>query len=143
MVILISLHQPLLANDVLVFECRRVEKDFIEDYEMKLVPANKTSKAKIYLDGRDLDRSDSNGMQVVKSIRITPPTIAILIDARFEPELLSGISYPAGTVTTSLTLNQSTGKLKKVETIEGGILGGNLGNGTRTSEETCLPAKTN
>ena len=141
--ILIALHQPLWANEVLVFECKRVEKNFVEDYEMKLVPASKSSKAKVFLDGRDLDRSDSNGTQVVKSIRVTPPTIAIFIDAHFEPELLNGVTYSAGTVTTVLTLNQTTGQLRKVETVEGGILGSNLGNGTRTSEETCLSVKAN
>ena len=135
------LHQTASAAEELVFECKRTEKDFTEEYEMKLVPASKSSKAKIFLDGRDLDQSDSNGTQVVKSIQLFPPQIVILIDARFEPESLNGVSYSAGTVSTLLTLNQSTGKLKKVETIRGGILGSNLGDGTRISEETCLPNK--
>jgi hypothetical protein len=142
-VILCAFHQTLLANEVLVFECKRVEKDFTEEYEMKLVPANKSGKAKIFLDGRDLDRSDSSGTQVVKSIRFASPNIVILIDAQFEPESFGGVSYPAGTVSTLINLNQATGKLKKVETIQGGILGSHLGNGTRASEETCLPTKAN
>ncbi|WP_255530466.1 hypothetical protein [Polynucleobacter sp. UB-Tiil-W10] len=130
-----------MATETLVFDCKRAEKDFTEEYEMKLVVATKLSKAKIYLDGRDLDQVDGNGSQLVKNVHITPPNIVMLIDAHFEPEILAGIAYPAGTVTTLLTLNQVTGKLKKVETIQGGILGSNLGNGTRTSEESCLPAK--
>ncbi|WP_231971073.1 hypothetical protein [Polynucleobacter necessarius] len=142
-VTLFAFHQTLLANEVLVFECKRVEKDFIEEYEMKLVPASKSAKAKVFLDGRDLDRSDGSGTQAVKAIRFAPPNIVILIDAQFEPELLSGVSYPAGTVSTLITLNQTTGKLKKVETIQGGILGSHLGNGTQASEEACLPAKAN
>ena len=130
-----------MAAETLMFDCKRAEKDFTEEYEMKLVAATKVSKAKIYLDGRDLDQVDANGSQLVKNVHITPPNIVMLIDAHFEPEILAGIAYPAGTVTTLLTLNQVTGKLKKVETIQGGILGSNLGNGTRISEESCLPAK--
>ena len=137
------LHQAVFAAEPLLFECKRVEKEFIEEYEMKLVPASKASKAKIFLDGRDLDRSDSSGTQVVKSIQFATPNIVILIDARFEPESLEGISYSAGTVSTLITLNQTSGKLKKVETIQGGILGSNLGNGARISEEVCLPPRTN
>jgi hypothetical protein len=138
---MISPFRLALAAETLIFDCKRAEKDFTEEYEMKLVVANKVSKAKIYLDGRDLDQTDANGTQVVKNVHIIPPNIVMLIDAHFEPEILAGIAYPAGTVTTLLTLNQATGKLKKVETIQGGILGSNLGNGTRASEETCLPAK--
>lgn len=136
-------HQAVFAAESLLFECKRAEKDFIEEYEMKLMPATKASKAKIFLDGRDLDRSDKSGTQVVKSIQFVSPNIVILIDARFEPESIESISYPAGTVSTLITLNQTSGKLKKVETIQGGILGSNLGNGTRISEEACLPVRTN
>ena len=52
-----------------------------------------------------------------------------------------GTSYSAGTVYTQMTLDPVTGKLKKVEKIQGGILGASLGNGTHISEETCLPSK--
>ncbi len=138
---LVSPYRLAIAAETLIFDCKRAEKDFTEEYEMKVVAATKLSKAKIYLDGRDLDQTGMNGTQVVKNVHITPPNIVMLIDAHFEPEIVAGIAYPAGTVTTLLTLNQATGKLKKVETIQGGILGSNLGNGTRTSEEICLPAK--
>ena len=134
-------HQIAFAADALVFECKRAERDFIEEYEMKLVPANKSAKAKIYLDGRDLDQSDASGKQTVKSMQITPSNIVMMVDTQFDPETIGGVSYPAGTVSSLLTLNQVTGKLKKVETIQGGILGSHLGNGTRMSEETCVPVK--
>jgi hypothetical protein len=39
---------------------------------------------------------------------------------------------------TQMTLSRNTGVMKKVETINGGILGANLGNGTRVSEELCV-----
>jgi hypothetical protein len=42
---------------------------------------------------------------------------------------------------TNITLDPVTGKLKKVEKIQGGILGATLGNGTQVTEETCFPAK--
>jgi hypothetical protein len=49
--------------------------------------------------------------------------------------------YPAGTVSTQITLDPVTGKLKKVEKIQGGILGETMGNGTYVSEESCLLSK--
>ncbi len=108
---------------------------------MKIALASKTQKAKVFLDDRDLDQSDSYGTQVVKSVTLARPNIFIVIEASFEPENLMGIFYPAGTVSTHVTLDPVTGKLKKVEKIQGGILGASLGNGTHVSEETCLPAK--
>jgi hypothetical protein len=127
------------AADALLFDCKRTEKDYVEEYEMKLLPASTTQKAKIYLDDRDLDQSDSNGTQIVKSIVIAPAAILMTIEARFDPEVVQGTSYSAGTVMTQMTLSRNTGVMKKVETINGGILGANLGNGTRVSEEVCLP----
>ncbi|ABP34360.1 hypothetical protein [Polynucleobacter asymbioticus] len=129
------------AADMLLFDCQRVEKNYTEDYEMKIVPATVSQKAKIYLDDRDLDQSDANGTQVVKSIVINASTILINIQASFEPEVLNGITYSAGTFSTQINLNRNTGKLTKTEEIHGGILGANLGNGTHLSEETCQPAK--
>jgi hypothetical protein len=134
---------PLAAwgVDVIEFHCKRAEKDFIEEYEMKMTLASGTQKAKLFLDGRDLDRSDAYGKQVVKSVTLARPNILILIEANFEPENLMGISYSAGTVSTNITLDPVTGNLKKVEKIQGGILGETMGNGTFISEETCLLSK--
>ena len=108
---------------------------------MKIVLASKTQKAKVFLDDRDLDQSDALGVQEVKSVTLARPNIFIVIEAKFEPEELMGVTYPAGTVLTNITLDPVTGKLKKVEKIQGGILGATLGNGTQVSEETCFPAK--
>lgn len=127
--------------DVLEFNCKRSEKGYTEEYEMKIMLAAGTQKAKVFLDGRDLDQSDVLGMQVVKSVTLARPNILILVEARFEPEELMGVSYPAGNVITNITLDPVTGKFKKVEKIQGGILGATIGNGTHVTEETCLPSK--
>ena len=108
---------------------------------MQLTLASKTQKAKMFLDGRDLDQSDSYGKQEVKSITLARPNIFIVVEASFAPEDIMGVVYPAGSVSTHITLDPVTGKLKKVEKIQGGILGASLGNGTHISEESCLPAK--
>ena len=127
--------------DVMEFNCKRAERGYTEEYEMKIMLASSTQKAKIFLDGRDLDQSDMLGTQVVKSITLARPNILILIEAQFEPEELMGVSYSAGYVTTNITLDPVTGKFKKIEKIQGGILGETMGNGTYTSEESCLPSK--
>jgi hypothetical protein len=129
------------AVDVMEFHCKRSERGYTEEYEMKLTLASGAQKAKVFLDDRDLDQSDAYGKQVVKSITLVRPNIFIQIDASFEPENVMGIIYPAGTVSTHITLDPVTGKLKKVEKIQGGILGETMGNGTYVSEETCLPSK--
>jgi len=108
---------------------------------MQLTLASKTQKAKMFLDGRDLDQSDALGKQEVKSIVLAKPNIFIAIEASFAPEDIMGVTYPAGTVSTQITLDPVTGRLKKIEKIQGGILGASLGNGTHVSEESCLPAK--
>jgi hypothetical protein len=123
------------------FDCKRAENNYVEEYEMQITLASKTQKAKMFLDGRDLDQSDSYGKQEVKSITLARPNIFIVIDASFAPEEIMGTAYPAGTVSTHITLDPVTGKLKKVEKIQGGILGETMGNGTRVSEETCLLSK--
>jgi len=128
--------------DVLEFYCKRTERGYTEEYEMKMMLASGTQKAKLFLDGRDLDQSDLYGTQVVKSITLARPNILISIEANFQPEELMGVSYPAGTVLTNITLDPVTGKFKKVEKIQGGILGATIGNGTHTSEESCSLAKT-
>jgi hypothetical protein len=127
--------------DVIEFNCKRAEKDFIEEYEMKIALASGTQKAKLFLDGRDLDQSDAYGKQVVKSVTLARPNILILIEASFEPEILMGVSYSAGTVSTTIALDPVTGKMKKVEKIQGGILGETMGNGTYVTEEICLLSK--
>jgi len=128
--------------DVLEFNCKRTEKNYTEEYEMKIMLASGSQKAKLFLDGRDLDQSDALGTQVVKSITLARPNILIAIEAKFEPEEVMGVSYPAGTVLTNIVLDPVTGKFKRVEKIQGGILGATIGNGTHTSEETCSLAKT-
>ncbi len=42
---------------------------------MQLTLASKTQKAKMFLDGRDLDQSDAFGKQEVKSIVLAKPNI--------------------------------------------------------------------
>jgi len=134
---------PILAwpIDVLEFNCKRTENGYIEEYDMKITLAAGTQKAKVYLDNRDLDQSDDYGKQVVKGVTLARPNIMIAIEASFEPENLMGVVYPAGTVSTQITLDPVTGKLKKVEKIQGGILGETMGNGTYISEESCLLSK--
>lgn len=134
---------PLAAwsVDVLEFQCKRTEKDYVEEYEMKLTLASGTQKAKVFLDGRDLDLSDAFGKQEVKSITLARPNILIAIEASFEPEEIMNVAYPAGKASTLMTLDPVGGKLKKVEKIQGGILGATLGNGTHVSEEICLLSK--
>ena len=108
---------------------------------MKITLASGSQKAKVYLDDRDLDQSDESGKQLVKSVTLARPNIVILIEAHFEPEKIMDVAYPAGTVNTQITLDPITGKLKKVEKIQGGILGVAIGNGTHVSEETCVIAR--
>lgn len=135
---------PSDAAESLQFDCRHAEKDYVENYVLQVVPVSKKQpNGKMYLDGRDVDQSDEGGHQEVKSIVIAGPTITMFIEARFDPETIEGVSYPAGTVLTQITLNQVTGQLKKVETIHGGILGANLGEGTKTAEEQCSPSQSN
>ena len=123
------------------FDCKRSEKDYVEEYSMQLKLASKAEKAKVYLDNRDLDQSDTYGNQEVKSITLARPNIFIVIDASFAPEEIMGVAYSAGTVSTHITLDPVTGKLKKVEKIQGGILGETMGNGTFVTEEICLLSK--
>lgn len=123
------------------FHCKRSENNYTEEYEMKIMLASGSQKAKVFLDGRDLDQSDVFGSQVVKSVTLARPNILIAIEAKFAPEEVVGVSYPAGMVVTNITLDPVNGKFKKVEKIQGGILGATLGNGTHITEEVCLPSK--
>ena len=79
--------------------------------------------------------------QEVKSVTLARPNIFVIIEASFAPEDIMGVTYPAGTVSTHITLDPVTGKLKKTEKIQGGILGETMGNGTFVSEEICFPSK--
>ena len=108
---------------------------------MKLMLASGSQKAKVFLDDRDLDQSDAFGSQVVKSVTLARPNILISIEAKLQPEEVMGVAYPAGSVITNITLDPVAGKFKKVEKIQGGILGATIGNGTHTSEEICLLSK--
>jgi hypothetical protein len=52
-------------------------------------------------------------------------------------ESFDGVQYGAGTVKTVISINRSTGQLRKAETIQGGILSATLGEGTKTYQEQC------
>ena len=130
-----------LAAEPLVFTCERSEKNYTETYELKLSPGSKNQKAKVFVDGRDLDQSNELGRQTVKNILITESTALISMEAHFPPESFDGVQYGAGSVITAITINRSTGQLRKVETIQGGILSATLGEGTKTYQEQCTGSK--
>ena len=132
-----ALSSSAFARAQLTFDCVRSEKDYVERYELRVLSATKDAKAKVMLDDRDLDRFSEDGRQSVKGVVISESNVLIAIEAHFEPKTLHGVAYPAGKVSTQITINRSNGKLIKVETIDGGILGAHLGNGTRISEEAC------
>ena len=145
-VYLLFFSSVVLANspvNVVSFTCERAEKNYIERYEMRIVSASPSQKAKVFMDDRDLDQIDSHTRQVVNSVVITEPSIFFASEAFFRPEEFDGIRYEAGTVMTMTTINRQTGKLKKIETIQGGILSKKLGDGTRVYEEQCEPLKQN
>jgi hypothetical protein len=132
---------PSLAADPLVFTCERSEKNFTETYELKVIPPSKNQKAKVFVDGRDLDQSDDLGRQTVKTALIAESTVLISMEANFPPESFDGIEYGPGLVSTAITINRSTGQLRKAETIQGGILSATLGEGTKTYQEQCTATK--
>ncbi|MBU3613225.1 hypothetical protein [Polynucleobacter sp. MG-27-Goln-C1] len=127
--------------EVLQFNCTRSENNYTEIYDLKLNPASKNQKAKVFVDDRDLDKSDELGRQAVKNILITESTVLIAMEANFPPESFDGIQYGPGLVSTVITINRSTGQLRKAETIKGGILSATLGEGTKTYQEQCVAAK--
>jgi hypothetical protein len=137
LIVFIALSPSAFARAQLTFDCVRSEKDYVEHYELKVLSATKDAKAKVMLDDRDLDRVSEDGRQSVKGVVISGGNVLIAIEAHFEPETLHGVAYPAGKVSTQITINRSNGKLIKVETIDGGILGAHVGNGTRITEEAC------
>ncbi|MES2586903.1 MAG: hypothetical protein V4536_08280 [Pseudomonadota bacterium] len=130
-----------LAADPLIFTCERSEKNYTEAYELKVIPASKNQKGKVFVDDRDLDRSDELGRQTIKNVLITESTILISVEAYFPPESFDGVSYGPGSAITAITINRSTGQLRKAETIRGGILSATLGEGTKTFQEQCNAAK--
>lgn len=132
---------PSLAAEPLVFTCERSEKNYTETYELKVIPASKNQKAKVFVDGRDLDQSDELGRQTVKNALITESTVLISMGANFPPESFDGVQYGAGSVMTAITINRATGQLRKAETIKGGILSATLGEGTKTYQEQCATSK--
>ena len=128
-----------LLAETLILTCTRVERDFSETYELKLVTAGPgTSKGKVYLDGRDLDRSGLDSQQSVKNVMLSKQKASYLLSTQFEAEVLEGVAYSAGSVMSVVMIDRETGKLRKVDTIQGGILGKNLGDGTRSYEEQCV-----
>ena len=132
---------PGLAAEPLVFTCERSEKNYTETYELKVISALKHQKAKVFVDGRDLDQSDELGRQTVKNVLITESTVLISMEANFPPESFDGVQYGAGSVVTAITINRATGQLRKAETIKGGILSATLGEGTKTYQERCTTSK--
>lgn len=132
---------PSLAAEPLAFTCERSEKNYTETYELKVSPGSKNQKAKVFVDDRDLDQSDELGRQTIKNVLITESTVLISMEAHFPPESFDGVQYGAGSVTTAIAINRSTGQLRKAETIKGGILSATLGEGTKTYQEQCVAIK--
>ena len=128
---------PALAAEPLIFHCERTEKNYTEVYELKMNSASKTQKAKVFIDGRDLDRSDELGRQSIKNVLITEATVLISMEAYFAPERFDGVQYGVGSVVTVTTINRSSGQLRKSETIQGGILSATVGEGTKSYQEQC------
>lgn len=129
------------AVEPLLFQCERTEKNYSETYELKIIPASKKEKAKVFIDDRDLDQADELGRQTVKNVLITETTVLISMEAHFPPESFDGVQYGAGSVMTAITINRANGQLRKAETVKGGILSATLGEGTKTYQEQCMAAK--
>ncbi len=132
---------PCLAVEPLVFTCERAEMNYTETYDLRLIPASKNQKAKVFVDDRDLDQSDEFGRQIVKNVLVNESTVLISMEAHFPPESFDGVQYGAGSVITAITINRATGQLRKAETIKGGILSATLGEGTKTYQEQCTATK--
>jgi hypothetical protein len=132
---------PALAAEPLTFNCERTEKNYTEVYELKISSASKMQKAKVFIDGRDLDRSDEMGRQLIKNVVITDSIVLVSMEAFFPPERFDDVQYAAGSVVTVTTINRSSGQLRKSETIQGGILSAILGEGTKTYQEQCTLTK--
>jgi hypothetical protein len=143
MLLLLSLFVTCASAETLVFNCTRVERDFKEVYELKVstpTPNSGAQKGKVYLDGRDLDRRGDGGNQTIKNVVISKDRISYLSDTHFEAEVFDGISYPPGSVLAVVILDRRSGRLRRVETVSGGILALSLGEGTKSYDEECVPA---
>jgi len=128
---------PSWAADPLVFTCQRSENNYIETYQLNVMAASKNQKAKVFVDGRDLDRASELGRQTIRSVLISEFTVLISIEAQFPPEKFDGVQYGAGSVITVIAINRPTGQMRKAETVKGGILSATLGEGTKTYQEQC------
>jgi hypothetical protein len=140
--LLLSWFVSCASAETLVFTCTRVERDFKEIYELKVsapTPNSGAQKGKVFLDGRDLDRRGDGGNQIIKSVVIGKDRISYLSDTHFEAEVFDGISYPPGSVLAVVILDRRSGRLRKIETVSGGILALSLGEGTKSYEEECVP----
>ena len=134
---------PAFAQSV-AFSCTRVERNFSETYELIIKAASGSlpaQKGKVYVDGRDLDRVGADGNQTIKNVLITKERVSYLSDTRFEAEVLDGVSYSPGLVTSIVTIDRASGKLRKVDTVVGGILASSLGEGTKSYDEQCTSLK--
>lgn len=131
---------PSLAADPLVFTCERSEKNYTETYQLKVMAASKSQKAKIFIDDRDLDRASELGQQTIRGVLVSEFTILISMEAQFPPENFDGVQYGAGSVITMIAINRSTGQMRKVETVKGGILSATLGEGRKSYQEQCTAA---
>lgn len=138
--LLIAFSNLVQALEPLVFNCERQERNYTESYELKIFPATKSQKAKVFVDDRDLDSANEMGRQFVKNVLLTDATVLISIEAHFPSEIFDGKQYPPGSVVTIIHLGRANGQLRKTETIKGGILSANLGEGTKLYEEKCVPA---
>ena len=140
--LLLSLYANCAPAETLIFTCIRLERDYREIYELQVrtpVPNSGTQKGKVYLDGRDLDRLGSDGNQIIKNVVISKDQVSYLSDTHFDAEVFDGISYSPGSVTALVMIDRRSGKLRRVETVSGGILASSLGEGTKTYEEECAP----
>ena len=102
--------------------------------------ASKSQKAKVFIDDRDLDRASELGQQTIRGVLVSEFTILISMEAQFPPENFDGVQYGAGSVITMIAINRSTGQMRKVETVKGGILSATLGEGTKSYQEQCTAA---
>jgi hypothetical protein len=140
--LLLSLYVSCASAETLVFTCTRVERDFKESYELQVstpAPNSKAQKGKVYLDGRDLDQRGDGGNQIIKNVIISKDRVSYLSDTYFEAEVFDGVSYPPGSVLTVVIIDRPSGRLRRIETVSGGILALSLGEGTKSYEEECTP----
>jgi hypothetical protein len=89
------------------------------------------------LDGRDLDRLGEGGNQTIKNVVIEKDRVSYLSDTHFEAEEFDGVLYPPGSVVSVVIIDRRSGRLRRVETVSGGILALSLGEGTKSYEEEC------